>query len=127
MKLNKKEKIALLITLCFVLVSRGFLMGRVNSPTGDFTISALAVSAVQKSPQPVKSESSTANKTDPVNINTADKEALMTLNGIGEVLAQRIIDYRQQNGNFGKIEDLTNVRGIGSGILEKNRDIMTID
>lgn len=52
-----------------------------------------------------------------VNINTADKAELMTLNGIGESRAQSIISYREENGAFGKPEDLKNVSGIGDGIF----------
>lgn len=62
-----------------------------------------------------------------VDINTADKETLMTLNGIGESFAERIIDYREENGGFRSVQELTNIRGIGQGLLEKNRDILTAD
>lgn len=48
-----------------------------------------------------------------VNINTATQEELENLPGVGESIANRIIEYRQQNGNFSKIEDLQNVKGIG--------------
>lgn len=61
-----------------------------------------------------------------INLNTADAELLMTLPGIGETLAQRIIEYRTYNGAFDSIEDLMNVTGFGSGILEKIRDLITI-
>ena len=51
-----------------------------------------------------------------VNINTASVAELTTLPGIGEKTAARIIEYRQKNGAFKKVEELMNVRGIG----EKN-------
>ncbi|MBN1137455.1 MAG: ComEA family DNA-binding protein [Anaerolineae bacterium] len=60
-----------------------------------------------------------------VNVNTADLAELETLPGIGPELAQRILDYRQAHGPFARIEDLLNVTGIGSGILEKIRDEIT--
>ena len=48
-----------------------------------------------------------------VNINTATQTELENLPGVGEAIASRIIEYRQQNGKFDKIEDLQNVKGIG--------------
>lgn len=54
-----------------------------------------------------------------VNINTADSEELETLPGIGPVKAQAIVNYRNANGDFGSIEDLINVKGIGIKTLEK--------
>ena len=54
-----------------------------------------------------------------VNINTASKEELIGLNGIGEVLADRIIEYREANGGYKDVRELTNVKGIGEKLLEK--------
>lgn len=52
-----------------------------------------------------------------VNINTASKEELMTLKGIGETTAEAIIEYRKEN-KFTKIEDIKNVKGIGDKKFE---------
>ena len=60
-----------------------------------------------------------------ININTASKEELMKLNGIGEVIADRIIEYRNKN-KFEKIEDIKNVSGIGDGMYEKIKDYITV-
>ena len=60
-----------------------------------------------------------------VDINTADKETLMTLSGVGESFAQKIITYREHNGGFKTVQELTNIRGIGPALVEKNRDILT--
>jgi competence protein ComEA len=54
-----------------------------------------------------------------VNVNSATKEELMTLNGIGEGKAQAIIDHRKKNGPFKSAADLDKVPGIGEGILKK--------
>lgn len=54
-----------------------------------------------------------------VNINTADKELLTRLPGIGPVTADIIIKYRKDNGQFGSIDELTKVKGIGNKTLEK--------
>lgn len=54
-----------------------------------------------------------------ININEADSATLQTVPGIGEVIAGRIIDYREENGPFTAVEDLRNVKGIGEKTLEK--------
>lgn len=62
-----------------------------------------------------------------VNINTADAAALETLPGIGPALAQRILDFRQASGRFEQIEDLMEVSGIGPGIFDQIRELITTD
>ncbi|MBQ8586812.1 MAG: ComEA family DNA-binding protein [Oscillospiraceae bacterium] len=74
----------------------------------------------------------TQNKEDestgfPVNINTADLETLMTLPGIGETYAQRIIDYREENGVFSSIEEIMEVSGISESRFEKIKDYITVE
>lgn len=57
-----------------------------------------------------------------ININTADSSQLQELNGIGPATAEKIIDYRKQNGRFQSIEDIKNVSGIGDKTYEKLKD-----
>ncbi len=59
-----------------------------------------------------------------VNINTATKEELMTLNGIGEVVANKIIEYREET-LFINIDELKNIKGIGEVIFAKIKDFIT--
>ncbi len=61
-----------------------------------------------------------------IDINTATCEELQTLNGIGPVLAQRIIDYRTEHGPFTSVDELLNVKGIGEAALNKFRDWVTV-
>ena len=56
-----------------------------------------------------------------VNINSATKEQLESLNGIGPVKAQAIIDYRKKNGDFKSVDDLEKVEGIGPGTMKQIR------
>lgn len=60
-----------------------------------------------------------------ININTATKEQLMTLPGIGEVYAKRIIEYRTLNGPFKTISDITKVEGIGTKRFESIMGLIT--
>ena len=60
-----------------------------------------------------------------VNINTATLEELETISGIGESKAKSIIEYRQKNGLFEKIEDIMNVEGIGESLYEKIKIYIT--
>ena len=61
-----------------------------------------------------------------VNINTAGVDELVALPGIGKAYAERIVEYRQKNGPFKKVEDLLNVRGIGEKTFDRIRDRLTI-
>lgn len=62
----------------------------------------------------------------PVNINTATKAELMEVPGIGETYAERIVAYREENGDFLSLDELTNVKGIGEKRLEKWAQYLTI-
>ena len=61
-----------------------------------------------------------------VNINTASKDELIALSGIGPAKAQAILDYRKLNGPFKSVDDLKNVKGIGAKRLEKLRPELSV-
>lgn len=76
-------------------------------------------------PEPDETEATT--KILCIDINTASAEELMLLDGIGEVLAERIIAYRTANSSFRNIEELINVEGIGMATLEKIRAYVYVE
>lgn len=69
---------------------------------------------------------STSKEGAKVNINTATQNELDGLPGIGTALAQRIIDFREENGNFKSIEDIQNVKGIGDSKFEEIKDKIVV-
>jgi competence protein ComEA len=62
-----------------------------------------------------------------VNLNTASAAELKSLPGIGDVLAGRIVDYREANGPFRTVDQLREVRGVSAKLIEKLRPLVTVD
>ena len=107
----------ILVSLFFVIFLLGFFLGRINY-----------TKTPKLSPSPVAQTDATQIHNDrsfdsfyngKLNINIAEAEDLTLLPGIGEVLAQRIIDYRVKNGPFVSADDLLKVEGIGASVLSK--------
>ena len=63
---------------------------------------------------------------DKISINTASEVELMSLPSIGGTIAQRIVEYRQNNGNYGCLEDLLNVKGVGKITFDKFKDYIIL-
>lgn len=82
----------------------------------------IAVEDTQPDPNEDNESSAATDTAGTVNINAADAGALVSLNGVGPVLADRIVDYREEHGSFQSVDDLLNVSGIGPAMLEKIRD-----
>lgn len=107
---NSAAYTLLVVGAVLIAVIFGFFLGR-NS-----TYSPVVISKLPTQTQP----------SGLLNINTATQEELMTLPGIGEVLSQRIVAYREANGLFSHLSDLTLVEGIGLDVLEKLIDHATV-
>ena len=139
---NKQATVLLWLTLLFVGFTLGFLTGRTTA-SGDViittrvpeteepsrnlpVIAATEPSAPEATTNPAPTET-TQQDTGLININTATVSQLDTLPGIGPVLAQRIIDYREANGPFTSISQLTLVEGIGEKRLADMIPLITIE
>jgi len=76
---------------------------------------------------PAPAAKAPVSQVEAVNINTASVEELQkSLKGIGKVKAQAIVDYRTSNGPFTTVDQLLEVKGIGKGTLDKNRDRISL-
>ena len=97
------------------------------------TARAQTAAATKAAAKPTTAKNTTAKRTPTtafsgvININTATAEELTQLKGIGEVIAQRIVDYRNENGAFSSIEDIMNVSGIGEKKFEAIRDNISVN
>ena len=76
----------------------------------------------EKPKQMTESGTTSSSSGEVININTANKEQLMKISGVGKTKAEAIIAHREKNGDFKKKEDITKVRGIGKSTFEKIKD-----
>jgi competence protein ComEA len=92
-------------------------------------MAAIPAAAQQSSPKtekPAAAEKAEKPAGPLVNLNTATQAQLETLPGVGAKAAERILEYRQKNGQFKKIEDLMNVKGIGEKSFLKLKPLLTV-
>ena len=101
------------------IITKGWALGLI---LGILVVPLLAQAAQQAATAPQASKPAAAK----VNINSAGLDELQKLPGVGPKVAQRILDYRKQSGDFKKVEDLMKVRGIGEKTFLKMKDQLTV-
>lgn len=77
-------------------------------------------------PSPGRSSSAKPAPAEPVDVNTATTADLETVPGIGQALAQRIVEFREKNGPFDQVDDLIKVRGIGEKSILRLKPYLTV-
>ena len=88
-----------------------------------FAFAVIPAAAQEKTP---KSKAATAAPATPINLNTATVAQLEALPGVGTRTAQLIVEHRQKNGGFKKIEELMNIKGIGEKSFLKLKPLVTV-
>ena len=106
-----------------------------NKPAPSINGNTATVEEPQTSPSPVSNQGPSEQKQKqppkdkpvPLNINTATVEELQEFPGIGPKTAQRIVEYREQHGNFTSVDALMEVKGIGEKTLEKLKPFIGVE
>ena len=143
MKISRLEFVLLLLTAACLAFFAGWFLGGQSAP-GTVRIAAQHSPPASQTPpaaspepeetgpaaseaQPPAPSPSASEAPGLVNINTAGSEELQTLPGIGEKRAEDILAYREEHGPFRIVEDITDVGGIGEGILSRIIDYITVE
>jgi competence protein ComEA len=139
-KITKPERVALLITWTLLIFIGGVFFGR-STQQGVITVSTASEAAVQtsetaeavseqvsqnESTEAAPVESTETTETERLNLNKATLEQLEELPGVGPVLAQRILDYREEFGGFIVVEELLEVDGIGDKTYESIKNLVDV-
>ena len=119
------------LTLCFLLGMLGFFLGRRSLRTIVLTTQhpEATASLSPSLPTDLTESGNPTRQTDAmrIDLNRATLEELTLLPGIGELRAQRILEYRERNGPFRQVTELMNVSGIGEGIFSGLRDYVYVE
>ena len=122
------KRVAAFVIPALALFACGVMLGIFIMQTHIPGTVSVQRAAPEEAAEPVQAavEDSADEENDRLDLNTATAEELQTLPGIGEVIAQRIIDYRDLCGRFLDPEQLLEVDGIGEAKYEKIRDLVTV-
>ena len=119
MKLKRAEWIAIAVTAAFLLLVTGIKIGTHHRSV---PVTVTTSQQIAETAAPMRTAES-----ETVNLNTATAEQLQELTGVGPVLAERIVEFRTENGPFERVEDITKVQGIAEKVFSDNAGRMTVD
>lgn len=124
-----RRHVGLALCACVILLAAGLALGRYSVLRGGVVITASgAADAVFTIGIKTREASLTPGEMGAkININSASVDELTELPGIGPALAGRIVEYREQNGDFESIEEIMAVRGIGESVFSKIREYIFIE
>jgi competence ComEA-like helix-hairpin-helix protein len=130
--LTKAERNVILFLVTTMLVGAALRLYQIVFPTlpqidyraSDSTFAVLSVPA-EDSVSVLSTNVTTGEESGKLNINTATKQQLMDLPGIGKVTAERILKYREETGKFSTIEDLRAIKGMSKNKLERLSTMIT--
>ncbi|MBU5628054.1 ComEA family DNA-binding protein [Oscillibacter sp. MSJ-2] len=114
--MTKTDWALLAVTVSFVLI----LTAMYSRDQGGRDAMTYTITTAHAAPEP------TAPQVQPINLNTGGLDELMLLPGIGEVIARRIISYREEHGPFQSIEEIMNVSGIGEATFADIKEQITV-
>ena len=124
MKLGKFEVCAIAAAAACAVFFGGYMVGK--GADKEIVISPAAQNVLAASDVPERDLSLPSQDPGRMDLNTATKEELMTLDGIGEVMADRIIEYRDKYGKFSSVPEIMNVNGIGESTFRGIKDFVTV-
>ena len=125
--MTRFDKIVLGLTAAFLVVTGGyFVSGQLGEAEYQVTVSKQAPAVSASLPEVEDGYPDSLLEGEVIDLNTASAADLTRLPGIGEKRAQAIVDYRESSGPFQSVEELTEVKGIGEGILAQVYDYVTV-
>ena len=126
MRSHSGWKVMLILTFSCIMLALGFFLGRNSGVTIIYEQPALQTDSQEQAMPAAAPEEPVQTAPEKININTADPATLETLPGIGPVIAQRIVEYRQTYGLFRTIDEIKDVSGIGEATFAELEPWITV-